>query len=79
MTASDFPLRQLNTLLFEYRKLTAESGVEAGLAKADPRTLAHRFEAAIERLAIPGSVYAADLARTRNDRRYDSEIGRAHV
>jgi len=65
VTASNFALRQLNTLLHEYRKLTAPAEVADSMAKADPRTLTHRLEAAIERLAVPGSVYAEDLAHER--------------
>lgn len=63
MTATEQALKQLDTLLDES---TQNRPAADNAARYDRiRTLIRRFEAAIERLSIPGSVYARDLEEER--------------
>jgi hypothetical protein len=75
MTATSDALRQLNTLLLEYKKYGAP--VPMG-DDVDPYILIHRLQAAVERFAVPDSVYAANLERERRTH-YSSASGQARA
>ncbi|GAA0473988.1 hypothetical protein [Streptomyces olivaceiscleroticus] len=69
----DKMVEQLDVLIAEYQRLigTREEGV---LASDRAKLLASRLEAAIDRLAVPGSSYVQQLAPYRNEKRVKYKI-----
>jgi len=73
MAATDEALKQLNTLFLESKRTTfvASSGKSGSIRDV----LVHRLQAAVERFAIPDSIYAKELAREGRTR-YATVSGR---
>jgi len=67
VTAKNDALAQLNALLDDYPKV-AEALKEEKDIYVEIRTMVGRFQAAVDRLTVPGSTYAQDMERLRVER-----------